>query len=102
MASGDSCLRRLFTPESAAGIDQLDILRRIWRQKSEAVARGKAVGDKRSRNVPDALMECLKINSSTADNQRRALCVIPACPAERVNVDHVPVTACDTCAPLTS
>jgi len=43
----------------------------------------------------------LERNSGTVDNQRRALRVVPGCPAERMNVDHVLLTPCDTCAPLT-
>jgi len=84
--------------EPAAGVDQLDVLRRIRQQKREAVARRKAVGGERSRNVLDALVERLERNSGTVDNQRRALRVIPGCPTERMNVDHVPLTARDTCA----
>src|SRR5713101_5818238 len=68
--------------EPAAGVDQLDVLRRIRQQKREAVARRKAVGGERSRNVLDALVERLERNSGTVDNQRRALRVIPVCPAE--------------------
>src|SRR5882672_1371156 len=74
--------------EPTAGVDQLDVLRRIRQQKREAVARRKAVGGERSRNVPDALVERLERNSGTVDNQRRALRVIPECPAERMNVNH--------------
>src|SRR5260370_11152221 len=82
--------------EPAAGVDQLDVLRRIRQQKREAVARRKAVGGERSRNVPDALVERLERNRGTFDNQRRALRVIPGCPVERTNVNHVLFTPCDT------
>src|SRR6266852_1747098 len=87
--------------EPAAGVDQLDVLRRIRQQKREPVARRKAVGGERGRNVPDALVERLERNSRTVDNQRHTLRVVPECPAERMNVDHVLLTPCDTCAPLT-
>ncbi len=85
--------------EPAAGVDQLDVLRRIRQQKREPVARRKAVGGERGRNVPDALVDRLERNSGTFDNQRRALRVIPECPAERMNINHVLFTPCDT-APL--
>jgi hypothetical protein len=46
---GASCVyRNCSNPEPTAGIDQLDILRRIWQQKREAVARRKTVGDERA------------------------------------------------------
>src|SRR5258708_36067239 len=70
------------------GVDNLDVRGRIGNKKRRGVARRKAVGDERSRNVLDALVERLERNSGTVDNQRRALCVIPECPAERMNVNH--------------
>ena len=48
----------------------------------------KAVGGERSDNVLDTLVERLERNSGTVHNLRRSLRVMPACPAERVNVDH--------------
>src|SRR6266702_8107781 len=100
---GEPCVYRdCSNAEPAAGVDQLDVLRRIRQQKREAVARRKAVGGERSRNVPDALVDLLERNSGTVGTQRRALRVIPECPAERMNVNHVPLTARDTCAPVTS
>lgn len=86
---GEPCVyRNCGNPEPAAGVDQLDVFRGIRQQKREALTRRKTVGGERSRNVPDALVERLERNSGTVDNQRRALRVIPACPAERMNVDH--------------
>src|ERR1700719_81828 len=74
--------------EPTAGVYQLDVLSRIRQQKREAVARRKAGGGERSRNVPDALVEHLERNSGAVGNQRRALRVIPECPAERMKVNH--------------
>jgi hypothetical protein len=74
--------------EPAAGVYQPDVFRRIRQQKREAVARRKAIGGERSRNVLDALVKRLERNIGTVDNQRRLLCVIPGSPAERMNVDH--------------
>src|SRR6266436_4053041 len=85
-----------FHPSSATRIPLHEI------QLNGAKVRCKAVGGERSRNVLDALVERLERNSGTVDNQRRALRVIPGCPTERMNVDHVPLTARDTCAPLAS
>src|SRR6266403_1010671 len=97
---GEPCIYRYYNnAEPTAGVDQLDVLRRIRQQKREAVARRKTVGGERSRNVPDALVDRLETNSGTFDNQRRALRVIPECPAERMNINHVLFTPCDT-APL--
>jgi hypothetical protein len=74
--------------EPAAGVDQPDVLRRIRQQKCESVARRKTVGGERSRSVPDALVERFERSSGTVDSERRALRVIPECPAERMNVNH--------------
>src|SRR5260370_22527222 len=75
---------------------------KIGEKKGGRVARRKAVGGERGRNVPDVLVERLERNSSTVDNQRHTLRVIPECPAERMNVDHALLTACDNCTLLTS
>ncbi len=89
-------------PEPAAGIYQLDVLRRIWQQKREAVARRKTVLGERSCDALDALVKSLKGDAGTIDNERRTFWIISGSPAERINIDHVPFTACDTCASLTS
>ena len=48
----EACVYRdCSSAQPAAGVDQLDGLRRIRQQKREAVARRKAVGGERSRNV---------------------------------------------------
>jgi hypothetical protein len=77
---GEPCVYRdCSNAEPAAGVDQLDVLRRIRQQDREATARRKAVGGERSRDVLNALVERLERNSGTVDNQRRALRVIPGC-----------------------
>src|SRR6266853_1216987 len=55
---GEPCIYRdCGNAEPAAGVDQLDVLSRIRQQKREAVARRKAAGGERARNVLDALVE---------------------------------------------
>src|SRR5467141_2882364 len=86
---GEPCIYRdCSNAEPTAGVDQLDVLRRIRQQKREAVARRKTVGGERSRNVPDALVERLERNSGAVDNQSRAFWIVSRSPAKRMNIDH--------------